>query len=154
MIEQQRAEFLAFKKEEFEPVEDWRNQTAGAWKAFVGPRAGAERHRHLLRPRVVVRVRCVVNIRVSITDQAAKDNALRQYAIAQDQHSTQEQILMGEGQVFAAAGEHEYALWCLKGYRAELDDRKPSRPKLALCGACLVNQCDGCRMCRVLGRET
>lgn len=95
-----------------------------------------------------------MNVRVSAVDLAAKENALRQYAIAQEHHSVQEQILMGEGQVFAAAGEHEHALWCLKGYRAELDDRKPSRPKLALCGACLVDKCDGCQMCKVLGRET
>lgn len=36
LINQHHDEFRAFKREEFEPIEDWRNQTAGAWKAFVG----------------------------------------------------------------------------------------------------------------------
>lgn len=95
-----------------------------------------------------------MNIRAGLTDLTAKESALRQYALSQDEHSTQEQLMVAEGRVVEAQGEHAYALWCLKGYRAELDNRPSPRPELALCGACLESRCDGCRMCRVLGRET
>lgn len=36
MIIKNHEEFRAFRREDFEPIEDWKNQTAGAWRAVLG----------------------------------------------------------------------------------------------------------------------
>lgn len=52
----------------------------------------------------------------------ARRNVLRVLAARQDHFSTEEQILMGRGEIVAAEGAHRYALIVLRAYRAELDD--------------------------------
>jgi hypothetical protein len=59
-----------------------------------------------------------------LRDTLAKSAAIRQYAAAYDHHATLEQQLVAEGRYVEAEGAHEYALWVLRGYRAEIDNPK------------------------------
>lgn len=53
---------------------------------------------------------------------------LRRLAAAHDRFSEAEQLAVGEGRHKDAQVAHEYALWTLRAYRAEQDDRKPKGP--------------------------
>ena len=57
-----------------------------------------------------------------IRDASARSEAIRRYAAAYDRWATDEQLLIAEGHFPEAQGAHEYALWSLRAYRAELDD--------------------------------
>ena len=55
----------------------------------------------------------------------AREAALYAYAHAHDRFSEREQIHRLNGEDADAEGAHVYALWCLRAYRAELDDQRP-----------------------------
>ena len=56
----------------------------------------------------------------------AKEAALRQYAEDHDRWSEHEQLLRAKGEPILAEGAHQHALICLRAYRAELDNPKPT----------------------------
>lgn len=85
-------------------------------------------------------------------DRVAREAVLMQLADAHDHFSTLEQIAHADRRTVEATGNHQYALWTLRAYRGELDDRPPAEP--AACGVCVEKECDGCPMCRMLGRPT
>lgn len=60
-----------------------------------------------------------------LRDIAARQAALRQLAAAHDRFSEMEQLLYAQGDVVDAEGAHKYAMWTLRAYRAEMDDREP-----------------------------
>ena len=62
-----------------------------------------------------------------IREAAARRTAIFTYARAHDHFATEEQTFAGEGKPIEAAGAHEYALICLRAYRAELDDPEPAK---------------------------
>ena len=85
-------------------------------------------------------------------DRAAREAVLLQLADAHDHFSTLEQIATSDRRAVEASGNHQYAVWTLRAYRGELDDREPGEPDA--CGVCVEKECDGCPMCRMLGRPT
>ena len=87
-------------------------------------------------------------------DRVAHQAVLMMLADAHDHFSTLAQIAFKDKRDVEMEGNTQYAEWALRAYRAELDDRPSPRPTLAPCGACLEERCDGCRMCRTLGRPT
>lgn len=62
---------------------------------------------------------------VSVKDMTARREAIRMYAAAYDRFAEQEQVLVAEGMYAEAQGAHEFAMWCLRAYRVELDDPDP-----------------------------
>jgi hypothetical protein len=66
-----------------------------------------------------------VNIRVTGADIAARQAALHRYAAAHDRFNERELEHRAAGRTAEAEGAHRYALWCLRAYRDELDDRRP-----------------------------
>jgi hypothetical protein len=60
-----------------------------------------------------------------LRDISARQSCLRQLAQAHDRFSEMEQILRAQGDTVDAEGAHRYALWTLRAYRAEMDDREP-----------------------------
>lgn len=58
----------------------------------------------------------------------ARRAVLEQLAQAHDRWSEREQILTSSGDAIQAEGAHQHALWCLRAFRAELDDPKPPEP--------------------------
>ena len=65
---------------------------------------------------------------------AARQLVLRRLADAHDRFAEEEQVLVAEGRYAESQGAHQYAVWVLRAYRAELDDRKPA-------DACLCQTC-------------
>lgn len=63
---------------------------------------------------------------MAVTD--AKTAVLQQLALAHDHWSEEEQLLFHQGRAIEAQGAHEYAVACLRAYRAELDDPLPPNP--------------------------
>lgn len=59
---------------------------------------------------------------------SARREAIRTYAAAYDRWAESEQVLVAEGMYADAQGAHEYAMWCLRAYRAELDDPATPNP--------------------------
>jgi hypothetical protein len=60
-----------------------------------------------------------------LRDISARQSCLRQLAQAHDRFSELEQIARAQGDAYDAEGAHRYALWTLRAYRAEMDDREP-----------------------------
>lgn len=60
-----------------------------------------------------------------IREAAALRMALFTYAAAHDMFAELEQQYLAQAREIEAAGAHEYALRCLRAYRAELDDPEP-----------------------------
>ena len=60
-----------------------------------------------------------------IREAAAKRESQFRYAAAHDKFATLEQRHSGTNPI-EAAGAHEYALICLRAYRAEVDDPAPA----------------------------
>lgn len=57
-----------------------------------------------------------------VTVDDAPAVATRRYAAAYDHHSDEEQRLVGLGRYAEAEGAHQYAMWCLRAYNAEVGD--------------------------------
>ena len=55
----------------------------------------------------------------------ARTAALYAYGAAHDRFSEREQVHRAKGEVADAEGAHAYAVWCLRAYRAELDNQPP-----------------------------
>jgi hypothetical protein len=62
-----------------------------------------------------------VNVRVNGVDPA-REAALYAYAHAHDRFFEREQVHRVKGETAEAEGAHVYAMWCLRAYRAELDE--------------------------------
>ena len=62
-------------------------------------------------------------------DIAARSSALYAIAQAHDRFSERAQIALVEGDAKNAAELNRYADWCLRAYRAELDDPQPKGRK-------------------------
>lgn len=60
-----------------------------------------------------------------IREAAAKRESQFRYAAAHDKFATLEQRYSGHNPI-EAAGAHEYALICLRAYRAEIDNPTPA----------------------------
>ena len=60
-------------------------------------------------------------------ERAAREAVLAAIADAHDRFSEKEQIYTASGQHPEAEGAHRYALWCLRAYRAEMDDPDPRK---------------------------
>ena len=85
-------------------------------------------------------------------DKVAHQAVLLQLADAHDHFSTLAQLAFNDKRDVEMVGANQHAAWTLRAYRAELDNRPPAEP--AVCGVCVVNECDGCPMCRLLERPT
>ena len=86
------------------------------------------------------------------TERVAQKAVLLMLADAHDHFSTLAQIAFRDRRDVESADNQQYAEWALRAYRAELDDRPPLEP--APCGVCVLNECDGCPMCRMIERPT
>lgn len=59
-----------------------------------------------------------------LREAMARGNALRFYATAWDHWTTEERIMRAEGRLAEAEGAHQYALWIVRAYKAELGERQ------------------------------
>lgn len=62
----------------------------------------------------------------AVRDIMARREALKRYATAHDKFSEAEQVHIAKGEIAEAEGAHNFALWALRAYRAELD--QPGTP--------------------------
>lgn len=61
---------------------------------------------------------------MSVAHDTARREAIRIYARAYDEWATEEQVLLEEGKYAEAEGAHQHAQWCVRAYKAEIDDPK------------------------------
>jgi hypothetical protein len=66
-----------------------------------------------------------LNVTVSGRDLAARQAVLKALVNAHERFSSRETEHRAAGNHVLAEGAHRYAVWCLRAYRSELDDRKP-----------------------------
>ena len=65
------------------------------------------------------------NVPAILRDIEARNAAMRTYAVAFDRFAEREQTHRLSENLAASEGAHQYAIWCMRAYRAETDDPEP-----------------------------